>query len=35
LSAKSDIDLLRSSVREFSEKVLSPVAKKIDLDNYI
>jgi len=27
--------LLRSSVREFSEKVLSPVAKKIDLDNYI
>ncbi|MFP3241462.1 acyl-CoA dehydrogenase family protein [Caldisphaera sp.] len=35
MSAKSDIDLLRSSVREFSEKVLSPVAKKIDLDNYI
>lgn len=35
MSAKSDIDLLRSSVREFSEKVLSPIAKKIDLDNYI
>ncbi|MGC8621678.1 MAG: acyl-CoA dehydrogenase family protein, partial [Caldisphaera sp.] len=35
MSAKSDIDLLRSSVREFSEKVLSPVAKKVDNENYI
>ncbi|MGC8567562.1 MAG: acyl-CoA dehydrogenase family protein, partial [Caldisphaera sp.] len=35
MGAKSDIDLLRSSVREFSEKILSPVAKKIDIDNYV
>lgn len=35
MSAKTDIDLLRSSVREFSEKILSPVAKKIDVENYV
>ncbi|AFZ69923.1 acyl-CoA dehydrogenase [Caldisphaera lagunensis DSM 15908] len=35
METKSDIDLLRSSVREFSEKVLMPVAKKIDAENFI
>jgi len=35
LSGKPDIELLRRSVREFSEEVLLPVAKKIDAEDYI
>ncbi|MEB3756281.1 MAG: acyl-CoA dehydrogenase family protein [Desulfurococcales archaeon] len=35
MSGKPGIELLRRSVRKFSEEVLLPVAKKIDAENYI
>ncbi len=35
LNSNPNIKLLRSSVKEFSEKVLAPVSKKIDSENFI
>ncbi|MEB2793585.1 MAG: acyl-CoA dehydrogenase family protein, partial [Caldisphaeraceae archaeon] len=35
MNSNPNIKLLRSSVKEFSEKVLAPVSKKIDSENFI